>query len=137
MRARPDIDPGADGLDDARALVTKHRRAPGGRGAVDRVEVAVADTAGMQPHQNLSGMRRGQFELAHIHGSAGFRQHCRRDPHQVSLTATEVAALGGGRVRKKDFSERALVGLIRSRFVNPTAASASSNPARLPITTTS
>ena len=56
----------ADRLDDPRALVPEHRRAPRLGGAVDRVEVGVADAARMQAHEHLARPRRRQLELVHL-----------------------------------------------------------------------
>ena len=47
MRARFDVDACADCLDDARAFMPEDGRAPGRRGPVDRVEVAVTNAAGV------------------------------------------------------------------------------------------
>ena len=48
----------ADGLDDARALVTEHARERGdGGAAVEHVQVGAADAGGRDPHEHLAGAR--------------------------------------------------------------------------------
>ena len=66
----------ADGLDDARALVPEHRRRVARRvGARGRVEVGVADAAGLEAHEHLAGLRLGQVDLRDVQRLAELLQH--------------------------------------------------------------
>ena len=59
-------DPLADLLDHAGALVAEHRRGVAGRvRARRRVEVGVADAAGLEPHQHLARARLLELDLLH------------------------------------------------------------------------
>ena len=82
---------GADGLDDARALVAEHGRARRRRRAVDRVQVGVADAARVQAHERLARVRRLELELGDLEPSARLGQHGRTNLHSVT-----DRRLGGG-----------------------------------------
>ena len=69
MGARRERDAWADGLDHPRALVAKHRGTGRLGGAVDRVEVRVADAAGAQPDEHLALRGRRQVELRQLERS--------------------------------------------------------------------
>ncbi len=92
MLARPHTgDAGSDGLDDARPLVPEHRGTGRGRGAVDRVQVGVADAARVDADERLAGVWRVEVELGDLEARAHVGQHGRTDLH--SLT---IGARGGG-----------------------------------------
>jgi len=74
-------DAGADLLDDAAALVTEDGRTWRLGGAVDRVQVGVADAAGVQPHEHLARSRRRQLELGYHQRSADALEHGRAGDH--------------------------------------------------------
>ena len=67
-------------LDDAATLVAQHGRGVArGVGAGGGVEVGVADAAGLQAHQNLTGSRLGQLHLLHLERLPELLEH--RGPH--------------------------------------------------------
>ena len=62
-----------DRLNYASALVAEHRRRVAGRvNARGRVEVCVADAAGDEPHQHLTGLRFSKVNLANNERLAEF-----------------------------------------------------------------
>ncbi len=79
---------GADGLDDAGALVAQHGRRVARRVDARRgVEVGVADAAGDQPHQDLALLRLGELDLADVQRRAEFLEHRGADLHRPSSIA--------------------------------------------------
>ena len=110
------VTPGADRLDDAGALVAEHGRAGRLGGAVDRVQVGVADAAGVQPHQHLARPAaapararrpraarptRSQHRRAHPH--VGDRRPRRRRPARCSAAAPRsgCGSASGGPARPR------------------------------------
>ena len=81
----------ADVLDDAGALVTEHGRGVAGRiGARRGVEIGVADAAGDEAHQHLSGARLGQLELPDRERSPELLEHRGPDLHAADPTFREA-----------------------------------------------
>ena len=83
-RPRTRVTPLADRLDDARALVPEHGRAPGLRGSVDRVPVRVAHAARAQADEHLLGPGRCELELRHRRAD---RRSARARPRESSRRA--------------------------------------------------
>src|SRR4051794_25781395 len=83
MRPRGEVDPGADGLDDPRALVAEDGRAARLGRPVDRVEVRVADPAGVDAHERLAGAGRGELEIGEFERRPGVLEDGRADPQDA------------------------------------------------------
>ena len=74
----------ADGLDHAGALVAEHGRGvAGGVDAGGRVHVGVADAAGDESDERLSGARPGQLELLHDQRPAELLEQRGANPHPI------------------------------------------------------
>ena len=74
------LDAVADTDDDTGAFVAEDRRRIAGRiGARGRVQVGVADAAGLQLHEHLTPLRLGEIDLLHLQRRAEFLQDC--GPH--------------------------------------------------------
>ena len=72
----------ADGLDDARALVTEDARHVAARiGARGRVQVRVADAAGDEADERLSRLRLGEVHVLDDERLPELLEHCGADPH--------------------------------------------------------
>ena len=85
------VTPGPDRLDDAGALVAEHGRAARLGGAVDRVQVGVADAARVQAHEHLAGPRRGELELLHLRAARRCLEHGGADLHGAARLRVRLA----------------------------------------------
>ena len=79
-------------LDDASAFMAEDGGAARLRGPVGRVEVAVADAAGMQPDQDLVGTGRRQLELGHLERFACARKDSGDRPQPDVSPGTDAGA---------------------------------------------
>ena len=75
-------DVGADGLDDASALVAEHRRTHRLRRSVDRVPVRVTDAAGRQPDEDFLASWGSEVELGDRQWPTRLLENCAPDTHQ-------------------------------------------------------
>ena len=75
--ARTEVgDVGTDGLDDARRLVSQHRRHADRQRALDAVQVAVAQTRGVRVHQHFVGADRSHFEIGDVEPTRALVKDC-------------------------------------------------------------
>ena len=87
-------------LDDAGALVPENGGASGFRGAVDRVQVGVADPARVEPDLDLAGPGRCELELDHLEirvclgkkGSPDRRHRATLEAHAASVEVEEPSS---------------------------------------------
>ena len=83
--ARPDL------LHDSSGFVAENERKRLRKVAVDDVQVAVAHTAGCDPDEHLTLLRRSQVDLEHLHGPARLPENGRLRLHGASLHPASVA----------------------------------------------
>ncbi len=77
----------ADLFDDARTLVAQHGRCvTGGIGTRGGVEIGVADPAGDQSDQRLTGLRSRQLDLLDLQRGPELLQNGGLDPHAATLS---------------------------------------------------
>src|SRR5207244_6543592 len=76
LAAREPVDPLADLLDDAGALVSEHHRpATLAELAVSKPHVGVADAGRRDAHEHLARLRRIELDLLDAHRPSGLAQH--------------------------------------------------------------
>ena len=79
----------ADGLDDARALVSEHAGRVARRiGAARGVEVGMADAAGLQAHQHLARLGACELDVLDDERPAELLEHRGADPHPHSSSGS-------------------------------------------------
>ena len=83
---------GADGLDDARALVAEHHRQVVGPHAVHDVQVGAADAGSGDAHAHLARLRLAELDLLDAQRSARLPQHRGPDQHARSIGTAETLA---------------------------------------------
>src|SRR6185436_3679348 len=90
----------AGALDDARPFVSEHGRRVAGRvGARSRIEVGVADAAGFEADERLTGARLFELDLLDLERRPELLEHRRADPHFARRLPTRARRRPAGRAR--------------------------------------